>query len=102
MTFVSPFIVFASNILINRARKARSFKRIESDPLLFVGARIERLILEGTGTILESAVIDKIEFGWVEVATPDGRRVSFTGIEFEKLHPIMKADPPRRQNDGKA
>ena len=40
--------------------------------------------------LMTDCVVDEIDVGRVKIVTDDGRAISFTGRELEKLHPITR------------
>ena len=75
-----------------KARRVRAYQRLQDDPLVQVGARLAGLFIDSAGgltRILGPSKITKLELGMIEITADDGRRMNFTGEEFEKLHPVF-------------
>ena len=92
---LSPIVVQGTHAWVEYGRKRRSFKRLLNDPFIFVGAIIEEIRADGTDRPLVGPCrITLLQFGRMEVETLDHQlRLSFTGREFERLHPVMRAVP---------
>ena len=76
-----------------RARRIRALERLEKDPLVRVGAKIDTLYIDGAGgleKLMEGCRISQLQLGMIEI-THDvtGNRMNFTGEEFEKMHPVF-------------
>ena len=75
-----------------KARRVRAYQRLQDDPLVQVGARLTSVGIDGAGgytRIIGPCRITKFELGMIEITSDDGRRMNFTGEEFEKLHPVF-------------
>ena len=74
------------------ARRVRAYERLTRDPLVFVGAELDKLLIDGNGgldKVLGRSHISALRKGMVEITDDDGRRMNFTGEEFERMHPIF-------------
>ena len=92
-----PFIAFFTSKYIEQGRRERAYKRITSDPLVCVGARILRLESYSRDRLVMGAcVISLIEVGYMQIRSVDddgvfnGEIVSLTGREFEQLVPVFR------------
>ena len=87
---LAPVGVYLTHSWIEKGRKNRAFARLKSEPLYQVGAKIDRLIIEGNDTpIMVDCEIVSMDVGRVVIASGD-ERMSFTGREFERLHPVFR------------
>ena len=97
LAILVPIASFIASAWVEKGKRRRAYKRITNDPLLYEGAKFVRLEVEGLhGPLLYEGVITLISVGRMEVVgmlnSGTRGRVSFTGREFEKLHPVMKVD----------
>ncbi len=96
LAFLSPLAAFGASAFVEGGRRRRAYRRLASDPLVRVGATIERLEIEGLPhTAMRDCRI--VEFGVGRMAVRDARGavMTFTGREFERLHPVF-APPEER------
>lgn len=92
-------VTYLTNIWIDRAKKAWAFDRLESDPFVYLGARMYRLKGSGDVPVIDArCYISKLAFGRMEVTVEDpesdedGCVYTFTGREFEGLIPVFKIE----------
>ena len=94
LAVLSPFIVFATNGILEHGRRKRAYERLASDPYVKVGQRIGELQCEGRDQpIMRNCEITAFRVGMLEVTqrrSPEEGDwvVTFTGREFEKLIPV--------------
>ena len=90
--FLSPFVAVVSHTWVEKIRRDRAFKRLHAEPLIEEGVMLARLDLAGHyGPLMGRCKITQIEVGRMEVVSEDGKEVmSFTGREFEALHPVVE------------
>ena len=89
---VALLAAFVSERFIEAARRRRAYQRIVREPLIHVGAVLERLEISGRETPLVGRCrITSLAVGRMEVQSLDLPPVamSFTGREFEALHPVV-------------
>ena len=92
ITFLSPFAMFLGSASIEKGYRKRAFKRISSDPDLKVGTRLLRIEHEGRDKpLVGRCTIIEMKVGRMVIRCKDeDALMSFTGREFEKLHPVIK------------
>ena len=94
---LAPIAAFASERFVEAGRRRRAYQRIVREPLIHVGAVLERLEISGRETpLLGRCRITSLEVGRMEVHSLDSTppvAMSFTGREFEQLHPVVALTP---------
>lgn len=97
MTLVSPFIAAYSAKRIDHQKKEDAYQRLVKDPHIRVGATCRAIYLSGRDqALVPRCDIVSLEVGRmvVRITDPDhpdhGCEHSFTGREFEALHPRME------------
>lgn len=94
VTFITPIIAAMASVLTQDMKRKRAYARLTKEPLMFVGAKIRYLYLEGKEEPLISDVkVTSLQKGRVEVTKFDKENsavevLCFTGQEYEKLHPV--------------
>ena len=76
-------------------RRRRDYRRIVAEPLIQVGTVLDRLEISGRDKpLLGRCRITSLRVGRMDVQSLDDQQVmSFTGHEFEALHPVVSLDP---------
>ena len=97
MTLVSPFVASFSARQINNWKKKDAYARLSNDPHIYVGAQCRAIYIDGRESpLVPRCVIRQLEVGRmvVRITEPDhpdyGCEHTFTGREFEALHPRME------------
>ena len=82
---LSPICVFVSSSWVERGKRRRAFARLVKEPLVFVGAKIEKIERGNSSQpIARECEITKMEVGRIEILLEGGKeKMSFTGQEFE-------------------
>ena len=90
LAFVSPLIGFLAGRYIKEGERARAEARLKKEPNFYIGARIKAIYREGVAEpLMCDCEITDFRRGRVELTNHDKfSKISFTGLEFEKLHPI--------------
>ena len=99
ITFGGPFAVVFGNHYVQAVRKTRALRRLQQDDMVFVGARYAAIRAEGSDVpLIGECEVTKVAYGRVEVRSTGGEVVmGFTGLEFEKLHPMLLISPPSKE-----
>ena len=89
---LGPVAVIITNKWIEEVKRKRALGRIDNEPLYKEGAIIRELRLEGSDVpLMLDCKITSIAKGRIEIRDDTGV-ISFTGREFEKLHPIFQIE----------
>ena len=99
---LAPIAAFVSERFVEAGRRRRAYRRIVAEPLIRVGTELERLEISGRDQpLLGRCRITSLAVGRMEVHSLDSTplvAMSFTGREFEALHPVVALDPlPERR-----
>lgn len=102
MTLVSPFVAAYSAKRIEQWKKRDAYRRLTDDPHIYAGARCRAIYLDGRDeALVPQCDIVSLEVGRMVVRISDpnhpdyGCEHSFTGREFEGLHPRMEVARPQ-------
>ena len=85
----SPILGYIAHLLIDKAKVRKAHQRLEQEPLVFEGSRFSRLLCSAGTQLMASGRILRLEPGRVLVGSDDGRRMTFSGQEFESMHPVF-------------
>ena len=91
-----PLASFATAGIVSQGRKRRANARLRAAPLVYKGAEFSKIYIDGAGGLAEicgKCYVSALEVGRVEVIMlpsdgTAGDAMSFTGEEFEALHPV--------------
>ena len=92
-TLASPLLVWMMHQLIDKAKVRKAHKRLRDEPLVFEGSRFSRLLGAAGTPLMGPGKIARLEPGRVLVVSDDGWWMTFTGQEFEAMHPQFVAVP---------
>ena len=97
ITFVSPFVIFAANWMTERWRKRLAYKRLLNEPTIYTGAILSRLLDANSGVLLMGrCTVVSLSVGRMEIhSLTDNELMTFTGREFERLHPVVEVGQSR-------
>ena len=96
---LAPLAAFCSERFVEAGRRRRAYRRILREPLITVGTVLDRLEVEGRDKpLMRHCRIVSLSVGRMEVHSIGTHPVamSFTGREFEKLHPVVCLKHPPR------
>ena len=102
MAAASPVAAVWANQYVNWIRKGRALARLQDNPLCYVGAELFELREPGTDReLMGPCMITVLDFGEVQVQSKDNKRkMIFTALEYEQLHPIYAANKMTKSNIG--
>lgn len=83
----SPLLGYVAHLLIDVAKVRKAHRALEAEPLVFEGSRFSRLLCAAGTELMGPGQLLKLEPGRVLVGTDDGRRMPFTGQQFQAMHP---------------
>ena len=95
---LAPLAAFVSERFVEAGRRRRAYQRIVAEPLIEVDAVLHGLEISGRDKpLMGPCRITSLGVGRMEVHSLDGTKaMSFTGREFEALHPVVALNPPPR------
>ena len=96
VALLAPIAAFVSERVVEDGRRRRAFARLVAEPLIQEGTVLDRLEISGRDQpLMGRCRIAALGVGRMEVHSLDGQQaMSFTGREFESLHPVVCLDPP--------
>ena len=102
MAAASPVAAVWANQYVNWIRKERALARLKANPLCYVGAELFELRQPGTDReLMGPCVITVLDFGEVQIQSKDNKRkMIFTALEWEELHPIYAANKMTKSKTG--
>ncbi|MDE0382404.1 MAG: hypothetical protein OXI22_00840 [Defluviicoccus sp.] len=92
-TLASPLLVWIMHQLIDKAKIRKAHKRLRDEDLIHEGARFSRLLGAAGTQLMGPGRIVSLEPGRVLVVSDEGAWMTFTGQEFEAMHPQFVAAP---------
>lgn len=89
---------YLTNRWIDGWRKKDAFNRLLNEPTIAVGARLHRILDSASGVkLIGPCRITALGVGRMEVQSLKGEEVmTFTGREFERLHPVIHLTRARK------
>ena len=104
----APVLGWVAHLFIDAAKVRKAHRRLETEPLVHEGARFRQLLSDGGAPLMGPGRIARLQRGRVLVVADDGREMTFTGQEFEAMHPQFDrggddpgADPPAVARSGR-
>ena len=85
---LSPILGWLAHLVIDKAKVHKAHKRLDDEPLVFEGSRFRRLLCTAGSTLMGPGMIAELELGRVMVVSDEGDRMTFSGQEFEAMHPV--------------
>ena len=91
LTALTPLVTFFVSRYTTEGQRARAEARLRREPNFHKGARIRAIYRPGVSEpLLENCYVSDFQRGRVEIRTRDGQAISFTGLEYERLHPVYE------------
>lgn len=88
---VSPILGWLAHLCIDKAKVRKAHRRLRDEPLVFEGSRFSRLLGAAGTQLMGPGRIARLEPGRVLVVSDDDAWMTFTGQEFEAMHPQFAA-----------
>ena len=90
---VGAYATLFVNVRIDHRKKKMAYHRLRDDPYVYEGIILHKIIEAGSGnTLIGRCKVLKLEVGrLVVVSSEDQALMTFTGREFETLHPVVES-----------